>query len=146
MNLTKKKEKKYIYEFLCPILEKVLSFTFLIFGADKKTEYYKKLREDLKKVDKEDKDLDRQRRREKRMKDKLKQKRGNLEEEEDDDLSDSEGEPCKDRPHKRSKIYFDSDDEGEREESKDKLGFKPYSVSLAEQEALALKLLSSMHA
>ncbi|KAH0990820.1 hypothetical protein GBA52_002303 [Prunus armeniaca] len=112
---------------------------------DKKTEYYKKLREDLKKVDKEDKDLDRQRRREKRMKDKLKQKRGNIEEEEDDDLSDSEGEPSEDRPHKRSKIYFDSDDEGEREESKNKLGFKPDSVSLAEQEALALKLLSSMH-
>ncbi|BFG17390.1 hypothetical protein CerSpe_036640 [Prunus speciosa] len=113
---------------------------------DKKTEYYKKLREDLKKVDKEDKDLDRQRRREKRMKDKMKQKRGNIEEEEDDDLSDSEGgEPSEDRPHKRSKIYFDSDDEGEREESKDKLGFKPDTVSLVEQEALALKLLSSMH-
>ncbi|KAM1846612.1 hypothetical protein ACFX14_011005 [Malus domestica] len=112
---------------------------------DMKNEYYKKLREDMKVVDKEDKVLDRQRRREKRLKHKMKLKRGNTEEDSEDNLSDSEGEPAEDRPRKKSKIYFGSDDEGEREESKEKLGFTADSMSLEEQEALALKLLNSMH-
>lgn len=116
----------------------------LFLYADKKTEYYKKLREGLKKEDKDDKAQYRNRRREKRLKNKMKWKRGNTDEEED--VSDSEGEAYANRPHKRSKIYFGSDDDdGEIKESKDKLGFIADSISLAEQEAVALKVLSAMH-
>ncbi|KAM2968843.1 hypothetical protein FF2_016018 [Malus domestica] len=112
---------------------------------DKKTEYYKKLREGLKKEDKDDKAQYHNRRREKRLKNKMKWKRGNTYEKEED-VSDSEGEAYANRPHKRSKIYFGSDDDdGEIKESKDKLGFIADSISLAEQEAVALKVLSAMH-
>uniref|UniRef100_A0A2N9F8V3 ATP-dependent RNA helicase n=1 Tax=Fagus sylvatica TaxID=28930 RepID=A0A2N9F8V3_FAGSY len=105
----------------------------------KKSEYYKKMREDMKHADKEDKLLDRQRRKEKRIKQKRKLKRESLEEEDNEEHSGSEGEATRDRPHKKSKIYYDSDsDDGERKENKD-------SISLAEQEALALSLLNSMH-
>ena len=107
--------------------------------AGKKSEYYKKMREDMKHADKEDKLLDRQRRKEKRIKQKMKLKRESLEEEDNEEHSGSEGEATRDRPHKKSKIYYDSDsDDGERKENKD-------SISLAEQEALALSLLNSMH-
>ncbi|KAL0000835.1 hypothetical protein SO802_014616 [Lithocarpus litseifolius] len=105
----------------------------------KKNEYYNKMREEMKQVDKEDKLLDRQRRREKRIKQKMKLKRGSLEEEDDEEHSASEEEATRDRPHKKSKKYYNSDsDDGERKENKD-------SSSLAEQEALALKLLNAMH-
>ena len=119
----------------------------LLFNADKKNEYYKKLREDLKKVDKDDKVLDGHRRREKRLKDKIRSKRGNTDEEaeEEEDVSDSEGESCADRPHKRPKIYFGSDSDGAIKERKYELWFVADSISLEEQEAIALKLLSSMH-
>ncbi|XP_023921473.2 DEAD-box ATP-dependent RNA helicase 32 [Quercus suber] len=105
----------------------------------KKNEYYNKMREEMKQVDKEDKLLDRQRRREKRIKQKMKLKRGSLEEEDDEEHSASEEEATRDRPRKKSKKYYNSDsDDGERKENKD-------SSSLAEQEALALKLLNAMH-
>ncbi|KAM3696442.1 hypothetical protein ACJW31_06G038500 [Castanea mollissima] len=105
----------------------------------KKNEYYNQMREEMKQVDKEDKLLDRQRRREKRIKQKMKLKRGSLEEEDDEEHAASEEEATRDRPRKKSKKYYNSDsDDGERKESKD-------SSSLAEQEALALKLLNAMH-
>ncbi|KAF3950673.1 hypothetical protein CMV_023600 [Castanea mollissima] len=105
----------------------------------KKNEYYNQMREEMKQVDKEDKLLDRQRRREKRIKQKMKLKRGSLEEEDDEEHSASEEEATRDRPRKKSKKYYNSDsDDGERKENKD-------SSSLAEQEALALKLLNAMH-
>ncbi|KAF3958810.1 hypothetical protein CMV_016316 [Castanea mollissima] len=105
----------------------------------KKNEYYNQMREEMKQVDKEDKLLDRQRRREKRIKQKMKLKRGSLEEEDDEEHSASEEEATRDRPRKKSKKYYNSDsDDGERKEKKD-------SSSLAEQEALALKLLNAMH-
>lgn len=118
-----------------------------LLDQDKREEYYKNMREQMKHVDKEDKVLDRQRRREKRIKEKMKRKIGSMGLEEDgegeDDLSGSEGEG---RKHKRSKIYFDSDsDNAEMTESKDNAGISTDSISLADQEALALKLLSSMH-
>ncbi|KAJ4837430.1 DEAD-box ATP-dependent RNA helicase 32 [Turnera subulata] len=118
-----------------------------LFDKEKREEYYKRMREDLKQVDKEDKLLDRQRRREKRIKQKMKRKRGSAEEEEDeDDEDDSEGDRMGERKPKRTKIYFDSDaDDDAKAESKDKAGLKTESISLAEQEALALKLLGSMH-
>lgn len=97
------------------------------------------MREEMKQVDKEDKLLDRQRCREKRIKQKMKLKRGSLEEEDDEEHSASEEEATRDRPRKKSKKYYNSDsDDGERKENKD-------SSSLAEQEALALKLLNAMH-
>ncbi|XP_065859948.1 DEAD-box ATP-dependent RNA helicase 32-like [Euphorbia lathyris] len=113
----------------------------------KKEEYYKKEREMLKEVDKEDKVLDRQRRREKRTKEKIKRKRQSTEEEEEDedeeeDLSGSEEERKGKQRGKRSKIYFDRDNEDENTE---KAVVETDSISLAEQEALALKLLGSMH-
>ncbi|XWS27853.1 hypothetical protein CRYUN_Cryun25bG0015200 [Craigia yunnanensis] len=117
---------------------------------DKKDEYYKKMREELKQVDKEDKLLERQRLREKRIKQKMKRKKGKMEEEDDeqdeDDVSGSEGESDASRKPKMSKVYFHSDsDDGEREENKVNTGFQADSISLAEQEELALKLLNSLH-
>ncbi|KAF5948831.1 hypothetical protein HYC85_014788 [Camellia sinensis] len=110
---------------------------------------YAEMREELKQHDKEDKLLDRERRKEKRMKQKMKLKRGRKEEEDDEgeeDLSGSDGEATRNRANKRSKKYFDSDsDDAERKRDKDKLAIKADSISLAEQEELALKLLSSMH-
>ncbi|GMI63744.1 hypothetical protein like AT5G54910 [Hibiscus trionum] len=103
---------------------------------DKKNEYYKRMREELKQVDKEDKLLERQRLREKRMKKKMKLKKGQRDDDEEEDISGSEGEPDENKKRKRSKIYFHSDSEEE---------IKADSISLAEQEQLALKLLNSMH-
>lgn len=119
--------------------------------ADQKSEYYRKLREDMKHADKEDKLLDRQRRREKRVKQKMKWKKGDMEEEDEDDLSGSEKEMEHGR-RKRSKIYFDSgsdndsnNDDGERKENITSKDSKGDSITLEEQEALALKLLNSLH-
>ncbi|MBA0625406.1 hypothetical protein Godav_010606 [Gossypium davidsonii] len=123
----------------------------ILLDQDKKNDFYKKMREELKQVDKEDKLLERQRLREKRIKKKMKLKKGQREEEdgeeEEDDLSGSEGEPDANRKRKRSKIYFHSDsDDGEKEEDKaGSASINAESISLAEQEELALKLLNSMH-
>lgn len=108
---------------------------------------YAELRKDLKVADKEDKDLDRKRRKGKRIKEKMKYKRGREEqEEEDEELSSSDAENPGDRVDKKSKIYFDSDDEdGDRKGDIAKEGIAADAISLAEQEELALKLLNSMH-
>ncbi|KAE8691882.1 hypothetical protein F3Y22_tig00110865pilonHSYRG00306 [Hibiscus syriacus] len=104
---------------------------------DKKNEYYKKMTEELKQVDKEDKLLERQRLREKWIKKKMEVEEGHREDEDgdedEDDISGSEGEPDANNKRKRSKIYFYSDSDGEIEENKDSAGVK------------ALKLLNSMH-
>ncbi|PSR85340.1 DEAD-box ATP-dependent RNA helicase [Actinidia chinensis var. chinensis] len=110
---------------------------------------YAELREELKHQDKEDKVVDRERRKEKRMKQKMKLKRGRKDEddvEDEDNLSGSDGEARSNKANKKSKIKFDSesdDTEGKRE--KDKIAITADKISLAEQEELALKLLSSMH-
>ncbi|KAM3302481.1 DEAD-box ATP-dependent RNA helicase 32 [Capsicum chacoense] len=116
-------------------------------NKEKVTQRYAELRKDLKVADKEDKDLDRKRRKEKRIKEKMKYKRGKDEqEEEDEELSGSDAEIPGGRVDKKSKIYFDSDDEdGERKGDIAKEGFAADAISLAEQEELALKLLNSMH-
>lgn len=106
------------------------------------------MREQLKQADKEDKLLESERHREKRIKDKLKRKRNNVKEDdgEQDDDSGSEEEASRNRSHRRSKIYFDSDNEdGEGKDNNVKTDIGASSVSLEEQEALALKLLNSMH-
>ncbi|KAH7861590.1 hypothetical protein Vadar_028088 [Vaccinium darrowii] len=106
---------------------------------------YANLREELKEEDKEDKLMDRQRRKEKRMKEKMKRRRGRKDEDDaegEEDLSGSDG----DRTNKKSKMYFDSDsDDAEKKRDKDNSTIHADSISLKEQEELALKLLSSMH-
>ncbi|KAI9184970.1 hypothetical protein LWI28_002976 [Acer negundo] len=125
----------------------------ILLDQDQKKEYYKKLREELKHADKEDKLLDRQRRRDKRVKEKMKRKKGDAEDEEDDDnLSGSDEETADQGRHKRSKMYFDNDSDndtdnnnGDRKENRDDKNSNADTISLGEQEALALKLLNSMH-
>lgn len=117
---------------------------------DKVKQRYDQLRKELKMVDEEDKVLDRERRREKRVKEKVKRQRGQKGKESDsesgDILSDSYREERQERPNKKGKIYFDSDsDVGDDTRARDEKGLRANSVTLAEQEELALKLLSSMH-
>lgn len=116
--------------------------------SDKKEEFYRSLREEMKLADKEDKLLERKRLQEKRMKEKMKRKKGKMEDEEEEDgeeedLSTSEEEESGKKGPKRPKIYFDSESDGE--ENGGKAGFKADAASLEEQEALALKLLDSMN-
>lgn len=119
---------------------KIVDGSFLI-DQGEKDEYYNRMREQMKQVDKEDKLLERQRLRERRIKEKMKLKRGRSEAEADqEELSESEEEDAtKDRPHKRSKVRYESDsDDGDIKGNKD-------SMTLEEQEALALRLLNSLH-
>ncbi|KAL5978549.1 hypothetical protein ACLOJK_029666 [Asimina triloba] len=110
---------------------------------DKVKERYRKLKEEMKLRDKEDKLLNKQRLRERRAKEKMKLKRGREEEEEGDE---EESETQKDEGKtKRSKIYFDSDYEDSIELGGEKDVVVADSITLAEQEALALKLLESKH-
>ncbi|KAJ8763671.1 hypothetical protein K2173_003143 [Erythroxylum novogranatense] len=112
----------------------------------KRSEYYQKMREELKQADKEDKQLDRQRRREKRIKEKMKWKKDSMEEEESEhEFSATDEENMQDMKQKRQKIYFNSSDDDEVKEKESDVGLNTDSISLAEQEALALKLLNSMH-
>ncbi|XP_042495568.1 DEAD-box ATP-dependent RNA helicase 32 [Macadamia integrifolia] len=117
---------------------------------DKVKERYEKLKEEMKQRDKEDKQLLRQRLREKRTKEKMKLTRARQEQEvaseHEEDMSGSDGETIDNKSRKRSKIYFESEsDDDEKKGKKDNVGFSEDSISLEEQEALALKLLSSMH-
>ncbi|GAA0171369.1 RNA helicase [Lithospermum erythrorhizon] len=108
---------------------------------DRVKQRYEELRKKLKMADKEDKATDRERRREKRLKEKIKWKRAR----DEDELSELDEDENENRINKKAKINFDSDDDGEDKRKKDNEGIKPDSISLAEQEELALKLLSSMH-
>ncbi|XP_020210133.1 DEAD-box ATP-dependent RNA helicase 32 [Cajanus cajan] len=122
----------------------------MLLDPEQKAEYYRRMREDLKKGDKEDKLVERQRLREKRIKQKMKWKAE--EEDDEDDISGSEGDEPEtvDRRHKKkTKVYFDSDSDSESEseegERKGNTGITTSAVTLEDQEALALKLLNSMH-
>ncbi|XP_024968302.1 DEAD-box ATP-dependent RNA helicase 32 isoform X1 [Cynara cardunculus var. scolymus] len=108
-----------------------------LLDKDKVMKRYAEMREDMKTRDQEDKLLDRQRRKEKRIKEKKKQKRARDEELEDEDEDEDT------RNVKKSKVYFNSD--SEEEEGRSKVALKTDAISLAEQEELALKLLSCMH-
>ncbi|KAK4355252.1 hypothetical protein RND71_024223 [Anisodus tanguticus] len=115
-------------------------------NKEKVNQRYAELRKNLKVADKEDKDLDKKRRKEKRIKEKMKYKRGREEEEkEDEDVSWSDAEIPRGKVDKKTKIYFDSDDEDGKRTETSKEGIGADSISLAEQEELALKLLNSMH-
>ncbi|KAL8205628.1 hypothetical protein R6Q57_009179 [Mikania cordata] len=114
-----------------------------LLDKSKVMERFAELREEMKIRDQEDKLLDRKRRKEKRIKEKEKYKRARNEEEDDhEDDDDFSGSDKDSKNVKRSKVYFDSDGDGEM---KDKVELKTDEISLAEQEELALKLLSSMH-
>ncbi|XP_073313180.1 DEAD-box ATP-dependent RNA helicase 32-like [Primulina huaijiensis] len=111
---------------------------------------YTKQREMMNEVDKEDKALYHQRLREKRIKQKMKLKRrrdenGDGDNEDEDDLSGSDKDAATVRVNKKSKIYFHDSDDGEIWEGKANTSTSTDSITLAEQEELALKLLSSMH-
>ncbi|KAK4751602.1 hypothetical protein SAY87_005084 [Trapa incisa] len=135
---------------LARVAEPLQSHGSSLIDQVKKNEYYKRMREEMKKVDKEDKRLEQQRRREKRMKQKMKWKKGPSEHEEgegtggESDSSLSDG----DRKRRKSKIIFDSDgddDDRQGEGNEQAALTKPDSISLAQQEELAIKLLNSMH-
>ncbi|KAL4553983.1 hypothetical protein LXL04_039900 [Taraxacum kok-saghyz] len=118
-----------------------------LLDKDKVMKRYADMKENMKIVDKEDKLLDRQRRKEKRIKEKIKHKRARDEEEEEEDDDDVDGYSGSDkdtRNHKKSKVYFNSDSDDDMAR-KDDVALKTDAISLAEQEELALKLLSSMH-
>ncbi|KAG1347345.1 DEAD-box ATP-dependent RNA helicase 32 [Cocos nucifera] len=113
---------------------------------DKVKERYAKLREEMKERDKEDKILHQQHLRDRRTKEKIKLKRWREGEEEvDKEDGGLESDDAGKEKHKRSKIYFDSDDDVGEKKGKENVGLSADSISIAEQEALALKLLSSMH-
>ncbi|KAK6149297.1 hypothetical protein DH2020_016822 [Rehmannia glutinosa] len=122
----------------------------VMLDKDKVNQRYAELREEMKVVDKVDKALDHQRRKEKRIKQKMKLKRGRDEEDgermSEDDISETDMEVTTGRIGKKAKVYFDSDSDGdERRKDEDSIGMGSRDVTLAEQEELALKLLSSMH-
>ncbi|KAJ3670441.1 hypothetical protein LUZ60_010765 [Juncus effusus] len=108
-------------------------------------ERFAKLREEMNINDKEDKLIQRQKKQEKKNKQKMKIKKWREEEAINDDESDSDSDEERESEasRRKKKVYFDESEnederEGKRRVTEDK-------VSLAEQEALALKLLSSMH-
>lgn len=115
-------------------------------------ERYNKLKEEMKQWDKEDKLLLKQRLREKRTKERCKLKRQMSEDEAyESDASQSEFEEDVHNAAKRSKkVYFNSDssddyasDDSESNRTSKSASIKTGSLSIAEQEALALKLLNS---
>lgn len=125
-----------------------------VIQLDKVKERYEKMREAMKPEDKEDKRLEHMRLREKRIKQKEKRKRnmkrGNTLEEEEEEVEreDVDGRATGERTSKRLKIYFDSksdDDSPDYKDDNSRGSLLADSISLAEQEELALKLLSSMH-
>ncbi|CAA0833658.1 DEAD-box ATP-dependent RNA helicase 32 [Striga hermonthica] len=126
---------------------------------DKVSQRYAALREEMKVVDKEDKALEQKRRKEKRIKQKMKLKRGRDEDDDgedydddddDDDVSDLERGPktTSSGLNKKSKIYLGSESDNDDEDGRTRgaaAATRVDEVTLAEQEELALKLLSSMH-
>lgn len=110
---------------------------------------YEELRRELKQVDEEDKALDRKRRKEKRVKDKMKWKKERTEDESDmeseSDVPASDVDDGGHRGNKKAKIYFNSESDEEITREEDNRGVGGAPISIAEQEQLALKLLSSMH-
>lgn len=123
-------------------LAMILLFTELVmfdFVAEARNDYYKKLGEQLRKVDHEDKKVEKEKRREKRMKAKIKRKQGDMEEEEEegDERSASSEEETGRKRKRAKKTYFDDNGDGE-EGGK----INTDSISIAELEEMALKLIT----
>ncbi|KZV56410.1 DEAD-box ATP-dependent RNA helicase 32-like [Dorcoceras hygrometricum] len=108
---------------------------------------FTKLREDMNGVDEEDKALYRKRIREKRIKQKMKfkRRRDEDEDEDEDNLSGSDTEADTGKVSKKSKIHFHDSEDSEMMQGKANTGMYTDTITLAEQEELALKLLRSMH-
>lgn len=109
-----------------------------------KNERYMKLREEVRQHDRDDKFLLKKRLRDGRTKEKIKIKRRREEAAGDSGSSGSDDENQY-GGSKTSKIYFDSDSDDGKRTGKQSMNVVADSISLAQQEALALKLLNSMH-
>ncbi|CAH2069924.1 unnamed protein product [Thlaspi arvense] len=104
--------------------------------------YYKKVGEQLRKVDHVDKKVESEKRREKNLKKKMKRKRGDDDGEEDHDEGSGSSEEETGRKHKRAKkIFFDDNGDGDEEE-KEGGKINTDSISVAELEEMALKLIT----
>ncbi|XP_031487572.1 DEAD-box ATP-dependent RNA helicase 32-like isoform X1 [Nymphaea colorata] len=128
-----------------------------VIEPEKVRERYQKLREEMKVWDQEDKVLLKRRLRERRILDKMKYKKKLAREiDDEDEPANSDGEVSNhlNQLTRGSKVYFgsESSDEGEvtcdgpdNKKIKRELNAKVDTISLVEQEALALKLLNSLH-
>ncbi|KAF8092364.1 hypothetical protein N665_0416s0020 [Sinapis alba] len=115
--------------------------TEMALDEEARKDYYKKLGDQLRKVDHEDKKVEREKRREKRMKAKIKRKQGDMEEEEEEEEGSASSEEETVRKHKRAKkMYFD--DNGDGDEGKEGGKINTDSISIAELEEMALKLIT----
>ncbi|CAN8301874.1 unnamed protein product [Cochlearia groenlandica] len=120
--------------------------TEVALDEEKKMDNFKKMRDELRRADVEDKKVERERRREKRMKEKIKRKKRDMEEVEEEDDEEEGGhegsgssEEETGREGKRArKVYFDDNDDGEKEGGK----INTDLVSIAELEEMALKLIT----
>jgi ATP-dependent RNA helicase DDX10/DBP4 len=162
INISKPAGQRFVFDEEGKALPPLAAFANRQGGGDEEEqttveERYIKLREEMKLHDKEDKLLLKQRLRERRTKERQKIKRQSREDERDyeSDASGSqseEGGSVYNNTKKSKKVYFksDSSDDDEtdeldpRKKKKVKLAnVKTGSMSIAEQEALALELLSS---
>lgn len=153
ININKPAGQRFVFDEEGKALPPLAAFANRQGGGDEEEqttveERYIKLREEMKHHDKEDKLLLKQRLRERRTKERQKIKRQSREDERDYE-SDASGSQSEEggavyNNTKNSKVYFESgssdDDDTELDPRKKK---KVKSMSIAEQEALALELLSS---
>ncbi|CAN8252863.1 unnamed protein product [Cochlearia groenlandica] len=117
--------------------------TELALDKDVKEDFYKKIGAQLRKADHEDKKVEKEKRREKRMKQKIERKKGAMEEEEDEeeDVRGGSESPEEETGRKRKRAkYVDSEDNGDDEKEGGKINTD--SVSIAELEEMALKLIT----
>ncbi|MQL83358.1 hypothetical protein Taro_015822, partial [Colocasia esculenta] len=111
------------------------------FDKDEVENRFKKLKEEMKRRDKEDKLLHKQRLRERRTKEKMKIKRWREEQEsgDEDQVSGSDGE-AHPGDNKRQKVYFESDSDEGGKKPKEGSDFTA-GMSVTELEDLALRML-----
>ncbi|CAF1815145.1 hypothetical protein Bca4012_029355 [Brassica carinata] len=118
--------------------------TEVALDEEARKDYYKKLGEQLRKVDHEDKKVEREKRREKRMKEKIKRKQGEMEEEEEEEEghegSASSSEETGRKRKRAKKMYFDDNGDGDEEKEGGKINTD--AISTAELEEMALKLIT----
>ncbi|CAF2327225.1 unnamed protein product [Brassica napus] len=117
--------------------------TEVALDEEARKDYYKKLGEQLRKVDHEDKKVEREKRREKRMKEKIKRKQGEMEEEEEEEGHEGSASSEEETGRKRKrakKMYFDDNGDGDEEKEGGKINTD--AISIAELEEMALKLIT----
>ncbi|CAN6893592.1 hypothetical protein Bca4012_092846 [Brassica carinata] len=117
--------------------------TEVALDEEARKDYYKKLGEQLRKVDHEDKKVEREKRRGKRMKEKIKRKQGEMEEEEEEEGHEGSASSEEETGRKRNrakKMYFDDNGDGDEEKEGGKINTD--AISIAELEEMALKLIT----